>query len=389
MTVLQLLSSGTGFYGAERVSVTLAAELEKAGVRCIVGAFRNCAKDVHLEVLERAQESGLTTEEIICRGRVDKEAVRTLEEIVVRHHIDVIHSHGVKSDLYALLTRRRTGVSVVSTCHSWTMNNVKDWVVSAADRLLLRRFDAVAAVSPTLEPKLCRFGVKEEAIRVIPNGIDCEPLVRPSGSDTSVLSQSRGLRIGSVARLAPVKGLKYLLDAAPRVLSEFPLTEFVLIGDGPELAALREQSVQLGISEHVHFPGSCVDMPSVYGALDVFVLPSLSEAMPMALMEAMAAGKPVVASSVGSVPAMVKNLETGILVPPADAGAIGTALCTLLRDSELRRRLGDFAQRFATTSFSAKAMALRYITLYASIATTPCARAANESLDGAGIEAGA
>jgi glycosyltransferase involved in cell wall biosynthesis len=108
-----------------------------------------------------------------------------------------------------------------------------------------------------------------------------------------------------MARLVPAKGLKYLLDAAAILLRDFPLTKFVIAGSGPELESLERQASGLNIRESVEFAGIRTDTPGTYASFDVFALPSLFEGMPMALMEAMASGRPVVASAVGSVPQMI------------------------------------------------------------------------------------
>ena len=286
MTVLQLISSGGGFYGAERVSVTLAAELRTLEVEVIVAAFRNTGKAIHLEVLDQAKAAGLATEWIDCKGRLDRKAITTIRDMIERHGVDVVHSHGIKADLYALLAGRGTKARLVSTCHSWTMDSPKHWLISVLDRLLLRKFDAVAIVSESLHKRLWRLGIAAEKIHVVHNGIDCVPFVAISGPDVRRrAAETQEVLVGTVSRLVPVKGLQYLLEAAAVLLHEFPLTKFVIVGDGPESEPLRRRAASLKIANSVHFAGNRNDMVEVYSSLDVFVLPSLSEAMPMALME--------------------------------------------------------------------------------------------------------
>jgi glycosyltransferase involved in cell wall biosynthesis len=367
MNVLQLISSGAGFYGAERVLVTLSAELQRMGVNTVVGAFRHRSRPTHLEVLDRAQRCGLATEEVTYRGRFDRSAIVALQTLVRRHSIDVIHSHEATANFYALLAAGRTPTGLVSTCHSWLINSFKDWMVSVADRATLRGFDAVVVVNERLRKPLDQFRVRPQNIHNIGNGIDAGPFVRAADTAIWERGSGEGLVVGTVARLAPEKGLHYLLEAAAILIPEYPLTEFVVVGDGPELEALQRHASRLGIVERVRFPGSFADMPGVYASFDIFVLPSLTEAMPMALMEAMATGTPVVATSVGAVPQMIQQRDNGILIEPADTASLVGGLRSLLSSRELRTTLGLAAQHTATSSFSATVMAQRYLALYESV----------------------
>jgi glycosyltransferase involved in cell wall biosynthesis len=362
MNVLQLISSGSGFYGAERLCVTLSVELDRLGINCVVAAFRNQAKHVHTEVLDHARQWGITTEEIPCVGPLDLNAFNAIRRLTARYQLDVIHSHGIKSDLYGLLARSGNRTRVVGTCHSWTLDTVKDWTVSALDRCVLRQFDAVAVVSATLISSLRRFGVSASRLHTIPNGIDCAPFIS-SALEPSPRSRAT-MVVGAVGRLAPVKGFHHLLEASALVLRQFPSTTFVVLGDGPAAEALHRRSVQLGVADRVTFAGSSNNMPAAYASFDVFVLPSLSEAMPMSLMEAMAAAKPVVATSVGSIPMMINDHQNGLLVPPADPVALAAGLCELLASREARFRMGSAAQATAISRFAAATMALRYAALY-------------------------
>ena len=366
MRVLQLMSSDAGFYGAERVCVLLSAELQRLGVNTVVGAFRNYAKAAHPQFLEQAQQAGLQVAAIDCKGRLDANAVSTIRTLVSRHKIDVIHSHEIKSDLYAYIAARGGNVRLVGTCHSWTTDSARDWAISIADRLLLRNFDAVAIVSETLRKRLRWLGIKHENIRLVENGIDCAPFALASRNRQRT-GPGNLLIVGTVARLVRVKGLKYLLAAAATLLKEFPRTKFVIVGDGPELSTLQRQAIKLGIDQNVEFVGTRRNMPEVYASFDAFVLPSLSEAMPMALIEAMVSGRPVVASSVGAIPNMIVDGRDGLLVEATNTTALVTCLRSLLSSLEMRTALGRAAQNAGTMRFSLTGMALNYLSVYKSV----------------------
>jgi glycosyltransferase involved in cell wall biosynthesis len=365
VNVLQLISSGLGYYGAERVVVTLSSALDQLGVNVIVGAFRNTAKDDHLEVLAHAADRGLKTEQIACDGRFDRKAVLAIRKLIDDHSIDIVHCHGIKPALYAFLAQRSGRAAVVSTCHLWVFDSTKDWLVSALERCILHSVDHVVAVSDHIIPQLRRFGVRGS---VIYNGIDLEPF-RGSGSDARQSLNWVGRPVvGAIGRLAPQKGLPTLLHAARDVLQLVPNALFVFVGDGPDKEALQVQARELGIAGSVSFLGVREDIPEILSSVDVVALPSLSEGLPMVLLEAMASGAAVVASRVGAVPRVVDDRVNGILMSPGDVCGLTVALLDLLRSKQLRLGIGQEARKTVELRFSAPAMAQRYLGVYRSVA---------------------
>jgi len=361
MKVLQLISSSYGYYGAERVCVTLATELEKMGVGSVVCAFRNTHKADHLEVLEHAKQSGLITEEITCRGRFDWKAVEMLRDVVQRHKIDIVHCHNIKPNLYTRIAIRGSGVPILSTCHSWHTGTLRGWLISILDRLILLRFDRVVLVSEHMQRQIRRFGLAGD---IIYNGIDLEPFMVRSSGLREEMEWSDRLVIGLIGRLSAEKGQKYFLQAAVAVLEDFPNALFLIVGDGPDRRSLEVEAKLLGIGESVRFLGVRNDIPDILSSLDVLVMPSLIEGMPMALLEAMASGRAVVASKVGSIPAVVQSRVNGILVPPADATTLACELRSLLTERGLRESLGRRAAETVANGFSSSSMASKYLRLY-------------------------
>ena len=219
MTVLQLISSG-GFYGAERMCVTLSA-VSAMGVRVVVGAFRNSAKQSIWKFLTMAEQAGLQTEQIDCKGRLDQSAIKRVQALVETNDIDVIHTHGVKSDRMRFLLREAvTSVSLAPVIHG-TTDSLKHRAISILDRLLLRGFDSVAIVTDSLRTRLRCVGVREERIRTIDNGIDTEPFGRQSAIE-SLEDRAQCSCGGHRVQLASVKGIGYLLDAAALLIPDFP-----------------------------------------------------------------------------------------------------------------------------------------------------------------------
>jgi glycosyltransferase involved in cell wall biosynthesis len=206
---------------------------------------------------------------------------------------------------------------------------------------------------------------------VIYNGIDLKPFLHlnPDGSGHGqALRQKMNWRdkpvIGAIGRLAPEKGLKYLLRAAAGVIQEYPNAQFVLAGDGPDRLSLEAEAKSLGIQNSVSFLGIREDIPDLLSAIDVLAMPSLSEGLPMTLLEGMASGRAVVASAVGSIPCAIRDGVDGILCSAGDADSLSRSLRDLLKSRELRTTLGRNARATVESRFSAASMAGQYAQVY-------------------------
>ena len=360
MKILQLISSG-GFYGAESVLVNLSVELQHAGHRCIVGVFENSG-NTNTEVGDRAELLGLAVCRVPCRSRIDWRTVRQVRKIIEGDEVDLVHAHGYKADFYALLATRVAASPVTATCHNWLGESGAMRAYARLDRYLLRFFDGVAAVSGPVAEQLRQAGVRRR-VQVIPNGVPV-----PSSDSRSTLADHirMGDRIvvGTVGRLSSEKGASFLIEAAAKICPDFPRAFFVLVGDGPMRSALEARVRELGMEGQFLFTGQRHDVEQIYRAFDIFVLPSLEEGMPMALLEAMAAGLPVVATKVGGVPDIVNDPSVGTLVDPGDANAIATGIRDLLNSRSQREEIGSNGRKRVEESFSAAAMARRYVELY-------------------------
>lgn len=361
MTVLQLISSG-GYYGAESMLVALSSALSAKGCRVIAAVFHD-TRWPHLEVAEQAGRHAVPVELIACNGRWDSRAVRDIQALLHRSHADILHTHGYKADLYGYLASRPCRCARVATCHNWPSRQPGMRLYAGLDRLALRWFDRVAAVSDTVAETLRRWGVRD--VRRVPNGV---PVLRFQVAAPALrreLATTHSSLVGFVGRLSPEKGGDVLLRAAQRVIAARPDTAFVFVGDGPCASAWRSLAVVLGIADHVMFVGRRDDMPEVYASLDLLVLPSLQEAMPICLLEALAAELPVIATRVGSVAHIVIPGETGTLVEPGDPAALAAAIVDSLNDLSGARRMAQRGRRHVEQFYSDKAMAAAYLDLYA------------------------
>jgi glycosyltransferase involved in cell wall biosynthesis len=213
---------------------------------------------------------------------------------------------------------------------------------------------------------LRRQRVPEEKITVVHNGVDlrrfCSPLPRDEARRRLNLPLD-ALIVGNIARLAEIKGYRYALEAIAKVKGEWPTLRYVIVGQGSELPMWQAQVRELGIESNVVFLGFRADVPEILSALDVLLFPSLMEAMPMALLEAMAMRLPIVATNVGGIPEVLGK-GSGILVPPKDSDAIAGALRQLLKDLQARQRMGAAGRERVEKNFTLELMVDRTLEVY-------------------------
>jgi glycosyltransferase involved in cell wall biosynthesis len=361
VTILFLISS-EGYYGVENMLVTLSKALSAHGCRCVIGVFQQ-SHGPHPEIAIQARRQDLEVEIIGCDGKWDRSTVAQIQVLARELRADILHPQGYKSDVYAYASSRGLHCGLVATSHNWPSRAPKMQAYAALDRFLLRRFDRVVVVAEQVRQRLLRSGVGEAKICSIANGVDIErfraakPVLRKELGVTGPL-------IGYVGRLSSEKGGNTLLQAAERVLQTAPGVSFVFVGDGPCRHSWELLASELGIREHVVFTGVRSDMAEIYASFDLMVLPSHVEAMPICLLEAMASGKPVVASAVGSVPKVLSPEETGLLVAPGNSEQLANSILRVLRDYEFARSLGSAAREVVVKRHSAQAMAKKYYDIY-------------------------
>jgi glycosyltransferase involved in cell wall biosynthesis len=355
MKVLHVISSG-GMYGAEAVILNLARVMREGPHASVLGVFSNSANP-NLQLHEAASAEGLESHLIACNGQVDRTTVGGIRELVKQTGADVVHAHGYKADIYVYLALRGRGVAMVSTCHTWYDTDRMVSLYGKVDRLVLRGFARVVAVSDEVKQRLLGAGVREERIRIVRNGIVLGALPPRARAE-------RELVLGLVGRLAWEKGVDVFVAAAAKVASEYAEARFVVVGDGPDREALERQVDALHLRERVTLAGRRDDMAAVYGSFDILVSSSRQEGLPMAILEGMASGLPLIATAVGDVPTVVRDGVTGVLVPPDDVARLAEAMLKLLRDAAMRERLGVAARQLIADEYSAERMTADYLRVY-------------------------
>lgn len=270
----------------------------------------------------------------------DFRSLLALMRMIRRFQPDILHTHTAKAGALGRVAAYLTGVPVVvHTYHGHVLNGYFGAIRTAfyrnIERALAPLTTCLLAVSESVRQDLLGLGVgAADRIRVMPLGLELTPLsgALPRGVLRRLSeAPADAPLVGVVGRLVPIKDLPTFLEAARRVRQEVPRARFVVVGDGVERAALEDRCRRLGMDRAVRFLGWMSDMRDVYGDLDLVVNSSLSEGTPVALIEALAAGRPVVATRVGGTPDLLENGRFGRLVAPVDPEALARAIVETLR----------------------------------------------------------
>jgi len=255
-------------------------------------------------------------------------------------------------------------IPVVATAHGFTDVSRSVSLYEKLDRWVLRhKFKRVAVVTDRM-----LNGFPAEKKRLIPNGIDTERFKRDASKGKALRAQfgikNNDMLIGTVGRLSREKNQKMLIEAAKTLIDGNDRFKFLIVGNGPEDVALQKLVQAYRLSDHVIFTGLVSDLVPVYSAMDVFVLCSLTEGVPLTVLEAMATRLPVVATRVGGVPEIITDDETGLLIESSDMDALKSAISGLMQDQYKRIRMGESARRFVQANYSLEKMCEEYRNVY-------------------------
>lgn len=306
------------------------------------------------------------------RGRMNLGSAPRLAALARELGTHAVHFHGTRAGLPGGLAARLSGAQGVYTVHGWACHPRRSRVLEIAsrriERAIVRLCDRVICVSQgDLETGLALGLLGPEKASVIPNGVDTSQF--QEAPDRERAREALGLEpwdvsIGLVGRLTRQKGQEVLLRAAPLVLDEVPASRFLLVGDGEDRDRLEALAERLDLRSRVRFLGTRRDVPALMRALDVFVLPSHWEGMPISLLEAMAAGLPVVASNVtGSREAVVDGVS-GLLVPAGSHADLAAALVRVAGDPQFAARLGAAARERVAARYGVDAMVAATAAVY-------------------------
>lgn len=374
MRILHTIDSN-GLYGAEMVLLNLAGEQHRRGHVPIILSLgnRNCGEKA-LETQARIR--GLQCIKHRMRDGLNLYGAARLLEIAEQQSIDVIHSHGYKSNiLLTVMPKSARKRPAVATIHGWTAK--RSWsklgLYRFVDQRLLHRFDAVVVVNEELTRSPAISSLENSRVHAIANGIVVGPAATPASADSFddpltrnilALRKTTGLVIGAVGRLSPEKNFSALIEALHTATNSQPLGAAIL-GDGPEAASLKQLIASRGLSERVLLGGYVEDARRYLGLFDLLVIPSLTEGLPMILLEAMSANLPVIATAVGSIPAVLGDL--GILVEPGNIAEMSSAILAMAGEPEHYKNKASAGSTRVLECYSSTTMADRYDDVYRSV----------------------
>jgi glycosyltransferase involved in cell wall biosynthesis len=369
LSILHVLApSGAG--GLETVVRSLATGQRESGHEVRVLAVVNPAAPRY-PVLAALDDAGIEVVTLAIHDRAYVKEGGFIAALCRRHRPSVVHTHGFRPDVLDATVARYLGVPTATTVHGFTGGGWRLAIYERIQRLAFRRFDAVVAVSRPLADQLAADGVPRERLHVVPNAFTptAPPLDRVAARRALSLPSDRFVA-GWVGRLSPEKGADVLIDGVAR-LTAAPVSVSV-IGDGPDGEALRTRAVELGLGDRIAWHGAVPDASSLFRAFDVLILSSRTEGCPIVLLEAMAAGVPIIATRVGGVPEVVTPSEA-ILIPADDPAALAAALLDLYHARERAAARARAAHDRLLAQFQPEAWVARYDELYRRI-QRPCTR---------------
>ena len=363
MFSLQIDTARTWRGGQQQVLVT-AQGLSARGHRVVVVAHPD-------GVLRRRLPADQEVVEFAPRTEVDLPAAWQLSRVIRELQPDVVHahdSHGLAAAATALSIgsppRRPALVAARRVDFHLGDNSFSRWKHKQVTRFV--------AASEAIRAMLIGDGIAPERIVTVHEGIDVERVsaVEPLNVREEYWFPPHSVIVGNIAALVPHKGQKFLVDAAAIVVREMPEARFLLVGEGELHDALAHQIKHLRLDQHVVLTGFRNDMLGVLKGLDLFVMSSLAEGLGTALLDAMALGRPIVATRAGGIPEVVVHGETGLLVPPRDAAALAAAVLDLLRDPTRSRRYAAAGLARVRDRFSVDRMVEETLAVYAGLAGT-------------------
>jgi sugar transferase (PEP-CTERM/EpsH1 system associated) len=344
--------------GLEAVVVDLVRECSRLGQSVTVVCLERTGV-----LAPRAEALGARVACIHKRPGLRLEIFGRLEFLLKELRPDVVHTHQIGALFYAGRAARRAGVPVVVHTEHGKHYNARlrtRWIGRLAGRHAARFFCVSGDIAAAAEAFRI---VSRRKLHVVRNGIETDRF--HADSDAGLVRHSLGIPagapvIGTVGRLSEVKRQDLLIRAFRLVLGSVPDAHLLIVGDGPWMGNLGELVAGLGLADRVHFAGYQARPECYLQVMNVFALTSSSEGMPLAVLEAWAAGVPVVATRVGGLPELIDDGRTGVLVGFGETDALARVFCNLISDRQLRSRLGDAGRKEVEARFSLKQMADEY-----------------------------
>ncbi len=303
---------------------------------------------------------------------IDLSLIRYIRHYIISHKVDILHCHQYTPYIYGLFASIFTSTKIIFTEHGRFFPDQRKIKRVFLNPLLNLFTDYITAISSATRDALVEFeNFPPQKIKIIYNGIDHFKYITPNNSSVkqSLGINQKGYVLGTVARLDPIKNHRLMIKALESVRQAFPETFLIIVGDGPERENLESFASKLGLSSYVIFTGFREDIHNYMKIIDVFLLTSFSEGTAMTLLEAMASSLPCIVTEVGGNPEIVKDEETGFVIPNDNEKILSEKICKLLDDDILKKEMGVAGRKRFEENFTVDKMVSAYENIYDEIAT--------------------
>ena len=359
--VLQFICS-TGFYGAERWILALCKNTDKADCEYSLAVTdEDNSKD--LELVKHFKRDCGEAIALPMSNKFDFSVVGKLAQHIRENQIDVIHTHGYKSDILGVLAAKKAGIPVVVTPHGF--ENAADFKLRAFIWLgcqSMRFATKVVPLSPALMQDVKSFGVKPDKLLYIQNGVDLSEV--EYARDNAQAAPKEKFRVGFIGQMISRKNIKDLLDVFATMHEQRNNIELVMLGDGDERVQLEAYANTLSCAPDIHFLGYRDDRLAYLKSFDIFAMTSTLEGIPRCLMEACAMGTNVVSYDIDGVDQLITHNETGLLAPLKDKAALTKLFLQVYDRPQEAALLGEKAIEYVNKHYAASRMAREYLVLF-------------------------
>ena len=366
-TIMHLIA--TNFYGGpEKQIVEHLSRLKKSGYRGVFASFLEYGG--RNETLERAKLVGLGHYGIPMCGPLDVKAQLKVIRLIRQERVDLLCVHGYKACVMGWWAGKKSKIPVLAFSRGYTTETRRIALYEWLERRVLERVVGIIFVSEGQKKKLESFGIRGRKSWVVYNAVSVNSLKGEREAEirgtvfNSLGIQENSKLIVTAGRLSPEKGHRFLVEAIRKLGQQINGTYFVFCGDGPCKKDIEKQAQDLGIGDQCRFPGFRRDLQEIFHAMDLMVLPSLTEGLPNVILEAFAWAKPVVATNVGGVPEIVENGINGLLVPPKQPNLLAEAIEKCLMSPEMARQFGKAGYHKIKAEFTFEAQTHKLEAIY-------------------------
>ena len=362
--VLQFITP-VGFYGAERWVLALANNLDKDGVVCDL-AVSDEGGSQDLSILDYFPGDVGQIHKLPMRSRFDWHVVKELCRVIDERGIEVIHTHGYKSDILGVIAAKRMGIACISTPHGFPNHmSFKLATFVRIGNFALRYFNAIAPLSDELVADMQRLHIPAQRTRFIRNGVDLKEIDQALAEIKNSESGGEGapqetFTLGFIGQMIDRKGIPELLSVFARLHEKYPHVRLVLVGDGGKRSELEAQAAALPCRDAIRFLGFRMDRLELLSQFDLFVMTSSLEGIPRCMMEAMSVGVPVAAYDIPGVDQLVKHEVTGLLAPLGDRDALAACCERVVNEPSSAKAWTSAARDMIDREYSAARMAREY-----------------------------